>query len=137
LPFVGIGFLVVASLMLFSTQFSVLDATSRIMSENLVILDTGKFKIQNLTKYYYIFLWLQIVGGIVILHSGFNQPLSLVVVGAVLNAFSMFVYCGLILWLNTTNFKRDLKPSFFRIFIILIAFLFYGGFSLITILQRL
>jgi Mn2+/Fe2+ NRAMP family transporter len=137
LSFVGIGFLLVAALMLFSTQFSILDATSRIMSENLVILNTRKFKVQNLSKYYYIFLWLQIIGGIVILLLGFDQPLALVITGAVLNAFSMFVYTGLILWLNKTNLDKSLRPNLIRTILIICAFVFYGGFSLITIIQAL
>ncbi len=67
LPFVGFLFLILASTMLFSTQLSVMDATSRIMSENMVIADKKKFPIKNLPKYYYFFLWLLIFLGIVII----------------------------------------------------------------------
>src|SRR3972149_6751650 len=46
-PVIGVAFLLVAATMLFSTQFSVLDATSRIMSENLTILSPKRFKIEK------------------------------------------------------------------------------------------
>ena len=137
LPVVGTLFLLIAATMLFSTQFSVMDASSRIMSENLIILSPKTFKIENLAKFYYAFLWLQILAGIIIFSLGFTQPLLLVVIGASLNAFAMFIYSGLILWLNLTNLAKSLRPSIFRIFWVSLAFLFYGGFSFFTILQNL
>lgn len=134
LPVLGTLFLIVASLMLFSTQFSVLDATSRIMSENLVIL-SEKFKVKNMSKYFYFFLWLQILAGVVIFSLGFTQPLTLVVLGASLNAMAMFFYTGYMLWLNLTNLDKHLRPSFIRIAVNTIAFIFYGVFSGITVWQ--
>ena len=136
-PFLGTLFLIVASLMLFSTQFSVMDATSRIMSENLVILAPKRFKIKSLSKYFYAFLWLQILAGIIIFSLGFTQPLVLVIIGAALNAVAMFVYSGLILWLNLTNLAKPLRPNWLRILIVTTAFVFYGVFSFFTLLQNL
>lgn len=136
-PFLGTLFLLIAASMLFSTQFSVMDATSRIMGENLVILSPKKFKIQNLPKYFYIFLWLQIVAGIIIFSLGFTQPLKLVIIGAALNAIAMFFYTGFVLWLNLTNLEKPLRPSFIRIFAVGSAFIFYGMFSFFTILQNI
>ncbi len=137
LPIFGTAFLVVAGLMLFSTQFSVLDATSRIMSENLIIISKEKFKIQNLPRFYYCFLWIQIIAGIVIFALGFNEPLTLVTIGAVLNAFTMFIYTGLIVWLNLKSLAKPLRPSLLRISILGIAFTFYGIFTVFTIAQTL
>ncbi len=136
-PVLGTVFLLIAAAMLFSTQFSVMDATSRIMSENLIILSPKKFKIGNLPKYFYLFLWLQILAGIIIFSLGFTKPLTLVVIGAALNAIAMFVYSGLVLWLNKTNLEKPLRPSVVRSIVILFAFIFYGVFSFFTILQNL
>lgn len=136
IPVLGTVFLLIASLMLFSTQFSVMDATSRIMSENLVIL-SEKFKIKNLSRYFYFFLWFQILAGIAIFSLGFTQPLTLVVLGAALNAIAMFFYTGFVLWMNLTSLEKKLRPSFVRIAVNAIAFLFYGGFSGFTIMQYL
>ena len=137
LPALGTFFLVMAGVMLFGTQFSVLGSNSRIASENLVITDQNRFKINNLPKDFYIFLWLQILAGVVIFASGFTEPLALVVTGAVLNAFSMFIYTGLVLYLNKTSLVKQTRPSLFRTIAVFSAFLFYGGFSIYTILQRL
>ena len=136
-PFLGTFFLLMAAIMLFGTQFSVYGSNARIMSENLVILNPQKFEIQKLPKYFYIFLWIQIIAGIAIFASGFTEPLTLVILGAVLNAFSMFIYSGLILFLNLGSFEKPLRPSWRRVFFVGSAFIFYGAFSLFTIIQYL
>jgi hypothetical protein len=137
LPIFGIFFLIIAALMLFSTQFSVMDATSRIMAENLVILSPRKFPINKLSLYYYGFLWILILAGVGIFASGFNRPITLVTLSAVLNAFTMFVYSGLVLWLNRANLAKQIRPGLFRSLAIIVAFIFYGSFSIFTILQYL
>lgn len=134
--FLGTFFLIMAGIMLFGTQFSVYGSNARISAENLVITNQERFKITSLPKYFYAFLWLQIVGGIIIFALGFTEPLGLVVTGAVLNAISMFIYSGLVLWLNLTFLEKPLRPSLIRIVAVLTAFMFYGAFSIFTIYNR-
>ena len=132
LPIVGVLFLVIVTAMLFSTQLSVLDATSRITSENLIIINKDKFKPKDLSKFYFIFLWSQILLGIIILMSGFSEPLGLVTISAFLNAITMFIYTILILWLNQTTLAKELRPSWWRKAILSLVILFFGMFSLLT-----
>lgn len=136
-PFIGKLFLIAVGVMLFFTQFSVFGSTSRIMSENLVLLSPKRFKIARLPMLFYAFLWIQILAGITVFALGFTEPLGLVVLSAVLNAFSMFIYSGLILWLNLTNLEKPLRPNFARIIAVGSAFAFYGIFSFFTILNNL
>lgn len=135
-PLLGTFFLIMAGIMLFGTQFSVYGSNARIASENLVIIDKEKFTTKRLPKLFFGFLWLQIAAGIVIFLLGFTEPLALVITGAVLNAISMFIYSGLILWLNLTSLEKHARPSMIRAFAVFCAFLFYGGFSLFTIWQN-
>lgn len=135
-PFWGTFFLIMAGVMLFGTQFSVYGSNSRIAAENLVITNPEKFKIERLPKYFYIFLWLQLLAGATILLLGFTEPLSLVVTGAVLNAVSMFIYTGMVLYLNKTALVEVARPSLLRTLFVFLAFLFYGGFSIFTIYNR-
>lgn len=134
IPFAGTFFLFISALMLFSTQLGVFDATSRILAENLVLF-SNKIAEKNIPKVYYAFLWLQIVAGAVILFSGVTQPLLLITIAAVLNAFAMFVHVGLTLWLNLTTLEKAIRPNLFRISMMLVAVLFYGGFSIYTLTQ--
>lgn len=135
-PFAGTFFMLVAALTLFGTQLTVFDATSRILTENTVLTAHPKLSEHHIPKIYYIVLWLQIIGGIVIFMNGFTEPLQLLLLAAVLNAFAMFVHVGLTLWLNLTSLAKPLRPSTFRITAMVLAFLFYGGFSLYTIIDR-
>ncbi|MFA6918486.1 MAG: Nramp family divalent metal transporter [Candidatus Gracilibacteria bacterium] len=132
-PFAGTFFLIVASLTLFGTQLTVFDATSRIISENVVLAFAKKLSEKQLPKVYYTVLWLQILAGIIIFAVGFTQPLQLVTLAAVLNAFTMFIHVGLTLWLNLSSLDKPLKPSAGRVLAMVLAFAFYGGFSVYTI----
>ena len=135
-PYLGTFFLLISGIMLFATQLTVLDATSRIISEN-VVLSFNKNKAKSLSKIYYSVLWIQISAGILILSVGFTEPLQLVILAAVLNAFAMFVHSGLTLWLNKTSLHKAIQPNLARTTIIIFAFLFYGGFSIYTLVTRL
>ncbi len=132
-PLLGTFFLVMAGIMLFGTQFSVYGSNSRIAAENLVIYDQDKFKITNMPKYFYKFLWVQLLIGSFIFALGFTEPLGLVVTGAILNAISMFIYSGMVLYTNLTLLPKALRPSPIRIIAVISAFLFYGSFSIFTV----
>lgn len=136
LPIVGTFFLLVVSLTLFGTQLGVFDATSRILSENLILSSFGKLNENNLRSLYYLVLWLQIIAGVTIFLIGFTEPLQLVIIAAVLNAMAMFVHSGLTLWLNLTSLDAKIRPSIFRIIVMSMAFIFYGGFSLYVLYDR-
>lgn len=135
-PIVGTFFLLVVTVTLFGTQLGVFDATSRILSENVILSAYGKLKERTIRPLYYIVLWLQILAGIVILLMGFTEPLQLVITAAVLNAVAMFVHSGLTLWLNLTSLDKAIRPSALRICVMVLACLFYGGFSLYVIYDR-
>jgi len=136
-PILGTIFLILVGVMLFGTQFSVFGSNSRIAGENLAIMYRHKGAHRQLHKFFYGFLWLQIVVGILIFALGFTEPLRLVIIGAVMNAVSMFIYTGLILWMNMTALAKPLRPANWRIIAVLSAFLFYGFFSLWTVLYSL
>ncbi len=136
LPLIGTAFLFVAGIMLFGTQFSIYGSTSRIISENLILASPNRFKTSNISKYFFVFLWLQIIAGIVVFSLGFTEPLGLVVTGAIMNAVSMFIYTGMVLYLNSTLLPKSVQPSLFRKIAVLIGFAFYGAFSLYTLIQN-
>lgn len=133
-PLAGIFFLIVAGSTLFGTQLTVYDATSRILTENLILSAPQRLNERSIPKIYYSVLWLQILTGISIFLFGFTEPLKLLTLAAVLNAFAMFVHTGLTLWLNLSSLDRQLRPSLFRILAMVSAFLFYGGFGFYTII---
>ncbi len=136
-PAVGAFFILVAGLTLFGTQLTVFDATSRILSENLLLASNGKLKEQKIPAVYYTVLWAQIFSGIAIFLFGLTEPLQLLTTAAILNAFAMFIHTGLTLWTNMTLLDKALRPSIFRFSAMIAAFLFYGGFSLFVLIDKL
>lgn len=135
-PWAGTFFLLVAGLTLFGTQLTVYDATSRIISENVILASGLRIKDKSIPKVYYATLWLMIASGIIIFLAGFTQPLQLLILAAVLNAFAMFVHSGLTLWLNKTSLPRAIRPNKFRTSVMIFAFLFYGSFSIYVIVTE-
>jgi hypothetical protein len=135
IPVIGTFFLVVVAVTLFGTQLGVFDATSRIISEN-ILLSSKKLEEKHIRKTYYLVLWMQIIAGIIILSLGLRQPLQLIIISAVLNAFTMFVHVGLTLWLNLSSLDKQIRPSFFRILMMVLAFCFYGAFSIYTLVNQ-
>ncbi len=131
-PWAGVFFLIVAATTLFATQLTVLDATTRIMSENLLLM-VKRLKETQLSTVYYMLLWGQILAGILILSFGFSQPIQLLTIAAVLNAVAMFIHTGLTLWVNLTLLHKEVRPSALRIIMMVLAFSFYGGFSIYTV----
>ncbi len=138
-PWVGILFLLVVGVMLFQTQLGVLDSTSRIMSENFALKKLGKNtsgKI-NLSKIYFIFLWAQIVFGIILFLFNIYDPKFLIVLGAVINAVAMFVHIGLVNWMNAKLLPLEFQARLWRKLIIVSIFLFFGFFSGVTLWDKL
>ncbi len=131
----GIFFLLVVGATLFGTQLTIFDATSRIITENIV-LTFKKKEIWRLPLIYYTVLWLEIIAGILILILGFKEPLQLITIAAVLNALAMFVHTALTLWLNLITLEKPLRPSQVRLTLIILALLFYGGFSSFVIFDQ-
>ena len=136
-PWVGTFFLIVAGMTLFGTQLTVYDATSRIISENVVLASGQRINEKNIPKVYYGVLWTMIASGVIIFSLGFTAPLQLLILAAVLNAFAMFVHSGLTLWLNKTSLPKEIAPNKFRTGVMSFACMFYGGFSAYVIVIKL
>lgn len=134
-PFFGTLFLVVAGTMLCATQLTVLDSTSRIITENILLLSSKSTA--NVSKVYFIVLWVQIIFGITVFTAGFNQPLTLIILGAIINAFSMFIYTGIILWLNNSRLAKQLRPKPWRNILLLATCMFFGIFCIVTLVEKL
>ncbi|MDD5103678.1 MAG: Nramp family divalent metal transporter [Candidatus Peribacteraceae bacterium] len=131
LPVFGMLFLLATGIMLLATQLTVLDSTSRIMTENVLLLTRRRTARVSLT--YYLILWTQILFGIAVFSMGFDQPRELIVLGAVVNAFAMFVYTGLLFIFNSRVLAKPLRPALWRRGVLLATFLFLGFFCGVTV----
>jgi hypothetical protein len=67
--------------------------------------------------------------GTLILLSGFDQPLVLLVLSACLNGIVMFIYSILLIKLNRTGLPKGVRVAGFRLGALGFAVLFYGFFA--------
>ncbi|MBM4337096.1 MAG: hypothetical protein FJ108_14515 [Deltaproteobacteria bacterium] len=132
-----LAFLWASIFVLLSTEFALLDAVSRVVADLArvsFLRDSARFTIGRL---YFLFLWAFIAFGVAVLGLGLSSPLTLLVLSASLNAGVMFLYSGLLIWLNLRTFRGALRPSWPRIAMLAGAFAFYGYFSALTIVSQL
>jgi hypothetical protein len=121
---------------LLSTELALLDAVARVAADLLAIgpLRGRQF---SLSWLYFSVVWGLIGFGVAVLLLGFDSPLFLLVLSASLNGIVMFVYSGLLLWLNATSFRGALRVHPVRIAALVAAIGFFGWFSVLTVLDRL
>ena len=129
--FIGVGVAV-----LLSTEIGLLDSVARV-SVDVFAASFPREGGWPLSRLYFVFLWGMIGFGVAVLSVGFTQPLELLVLSASLNAVVMFLYSGLLIWLNMRSFEAPLRPSPLRIGALACSFLFFGYFSVITIADQL
>lgn len=129
-------FLFFVSMMLFGTQLTVLDSTSRIIAENIVIIERKT----NLRQTYYTVVWLQIITGVTVLLVNDTNPLGLVLISAVINAGAMLVHIILTYILNQKELDNQLKPTTWRkviIFASAAVFAVLMGYSIFDALSKI
>jgi hypothetical protein len=134
-PWLGLLFLTVVGIMLFQTQLGVMDSTSRIMSENFAIIKLRRSSAKKiaLSKIYYIFVWSQIIFGITLFLFNFYEPKTLIILGAVINAFAMLVHIILVTILNKKSLESVFRPTWWRKLIIYLIISFFAIFSIIVL----
>ncbi|MFQ5513477.1 MAG: Nramp family divalent metal transporter [Myxococcota bacterium] len=126
------AFLFAGMAVLFSTELALLDAVTRVLCD-ILQLWPRRAPERSLSRRYFMVLWTLIGFGILVLAVGVQQPLLLLVLSASLNALVMFLYSGLLLWLNLRSFRGPLRPGILRCLALGASLLFFGYFSLLTL----
>jgi hypothetical protein len=131
-----IVFMALGVAVLFTTELALLDAVSRVAADVLKhgFLHEGG---PSLSWLYLIVVWLLVAFGIVVLAVGFDEPLTLLILSATLNGGVMFLYSGLLIWMNVRCLGGPLRPRPVRIAVCIGAFVFFGYFTGITVLDQL
>lgn len=128
-------FLVMAFLMLFSVMWTVIDALTRIVSDIFYTNSrSGPLKryfscLENVslnTLYYVIITIVAVVGAFLI---PFRQPLTLLVISAVLGGLTMAIYTPLLVYINNTRLPKPLRPSWLTNLIMALISIFFIYFS--------
>jgi len=121
---------------LLSTELALIDAISRVAAD-LLKLSFLRERAVTLSQLYFAVVWILIGFGVLVLLLGLDQPLFLLVLSASLNGIVMFLYSGLLLWLNLRCFRGPLRPRGVRVLALTTSLIFFGYFSVVTLLDQI
>ena len=129
-------FWLIGSVVLFSTNLTVLDMIGRLTADVLKTTSLRDNDQWSESRLYFITVWAMILFGSIILLIGIDQPLLLLVIASALNGLVMFVYSVLLLQLNRWTLPREIGLRGFRFVAIIWAVAFYGFFSVILLIDQ-
>ena len=132
----GTVFWLIGSVVLFSTNLTVVDMIGRLTADALKTTALRDNDTWSESRLYFLTVWLMILFGSIILLSGVDQPLVLLVIAAALNGLVMFVYSILLIQLNRGVLPREIGLKGFRFGAIIWAVAFYGFFSVILLIDQ-
>ncbi len=132
-PWLGRLFWAVGAFSLFAAALGIVDYTSRLAAD---VLRTSYMRTRNESVMYAVLVWAMVLTGILILVSGMDQPLVLLVIAGCVAAFMMFIYSGLLIILNRRLLAPELRPAGYRVAALVWAVALFGILSAITIVDQ-
>jgi hypothetical protein len=135
-PWFGIAFWLAGTVTLFSTNLGILDYTSRLIADQIKINAFSESEFWTESKLYALFVWTMVIVGSVILTSGLEQPLVLLVIASSIAGIMMFLYSMLLIKLNR-NLPGELKLTGVRHVVMWISVLFFGFFSVVLVWDQI
>ena len=122
---------------LFSTNLAVWDMVGRISADALKANWLLENRFWTESKLYATIITLLFISGVLVLVIGLQEPVVLLVISAVLNGVTSFIYCALLIQLNRFMLPGSVKMGSVRVLIMCIAVVFYGFFFIVTVLSLL
>ena len=132
-PWFGTAFWLCGSICLFSTNLGILDYTSRLIADQLKVSAMRESTFWSESKIYFASVWTMIVFGCIVLLSGLEQPLLLLVISSSIAGVMMFIYSMLLIQLNRRALPHQIKISGVRLAVMAFSVLFFGVFSVLLV----
>jgi ABC-type multidrug transport system fused ATPase/permease subunit len=132
-----IAFWAAGTIALFSTELGILDYVSRLTADTLKVSVFSNSTRITESRIYFVVIWSMIVIGSVILLSGLQQPIVLLIIASSLGGIVMFVYSVLLIIINRRYVPKAVRLSGVRLVVMFWAVLFYGYFSVLLVADQL
>ncbi len=132
-PWFGTAFWICGGIALFSTNLGILDYTSRLCADQLKVNALRDSKFWSESKIYFAVVWTMIVFGCLVLLSGLEQPLLLLVISSSIAGVMMFIYSMLLIQLNRKALPDQIKIRGVRLAVMAFSVLFFGVFSVLLV----
>lgn len=91
----------------------------------------------NESKLYASLVWGLVTIGIIVLLAGFDQPIVLLVISAVVGGFMMFLYSGLLMLINRKILPEPIRVRGLRLGALGWSILLFGTLSAITFVTQI
>jgi hypothetical protein len=128
-PWFGTLFWVFGALSLSLVALGVVDYVARLVADVVKTLYASESQKWTESRVYFLLVWSMVSVGILILLSGFDQPLVLLVLSACLNGMVMFIYSILLIRLNRKSLPSAIRVTGVRLGALFFAVAFYGFFA--------
>ena len=127
-------FWIIGSFSLFAAALGIVDYTSRLAAD---VIKTSYAREANESKVYAGLVWGLVGIGIIVLLAGFDQPIVLLVIAAVVGGFMMFVYSGLLILINRRILPGPIRIRGVRLGAMIWSILLFGTLSFLTFRDQL
>jgi hypothetical protein len=135
-PWFATLFWVIGALSLYGSAMGIIDYTSRLAADVLKSTYLRDASISE-SRIYFRLVWGLVAMGTLIIASGFNQPLVLLVISACTGGVIMFIYSLLLIRLNRRLLPQAVAPGGARIAALVWSALAFGVLSLLTVWSQL
>lgn len=133
-PWFQYFFWIIGSFSLFAAALGIVDYTSRLAAD---VLKTTYARGANESRLYAGLVWGLVAVGILVLLLGFDQPIVLLVIAAVVGGFMMFLYSGLLILINRKSLPAPIRVRGVRLGMLVWAILLFGTLSVLTFQAQL
>ena len=113
---------------LFSTNIGIVDHVSRLTADSLKTGYLASSEFWSESKLYFVTAWIMCIGGSAIIWSGI-QPLWLLVIASSGGGVVMFLYSGMLIWLNRRILPEPIKIKGARLIVVAITFAVFAVLS--------
>jgi Mn2+/Fe2+ NRAMP family transporter len=133
-PWFQTAFYIAGFLVLFSTNIGVVDYVGRLVGDSLKVTFLKESQFWSESKIYITIVWLMITVGSLIIWTG-AEPVLLLVISATGGGFVMAFYSVLLIILNSRTLPEFVKLKGWRMPVMVLIALFYVSFSMFLIYQ--
>jgi hypothetical protein len=128
-PWFQYFFWFVGAFSLFAAALGIVDYTSRLAAD---VVKTSYARGVNESRLYAWLVWGLVAIGIAVLLVGFDQPIVLLVIAAVVGGFMMFIYSGLLILINRRILPKPIRVRGVRLAALVWSILLFGTLSVLT-----
>lgn len=131
----GYLFWAIGAFALFAAAAGIVDYTSRLASDMIKARYLRTSKVTE-SKLYFWLVWGLVAFGIIVLLAGLTQPLVLLVISACTAGTMMFVYSGLLWWMNSRALPQAIRITTWRSAVLWFSFLAFGFLAVFTLIDQ-